>query len=325
MSDMDISRMTDKQLRNEVQMLRDELAVFKRRFEDMIFNLDSDNFGKSFTVEQNRMKAQLKIAADAIQVMVSDTDLNNELVSYAKTTWTADQIESVAKKADSQYSDLSTRITQTATDITAQVNAVSDSLSAYSTIAMTKDTITSMVSTEYLTDKLDGTYATSGSYTELYSKIEQTDNSISSIVSKNISAYFESTDNPTEANITDATKRTMLCLYDGEYYYFDDVTGGWKLYPACGLKTMFRQTAEGFELEGHVSLSGNVSLGSNTDTTAKKIVFSEGALIQTFSDGLGWPTGLELSGSTVKINSKLDVSECASIAWGLNAPTAVFG
>lgn len=99
MSDLDINKMNFKQLKNEVQLLRDELAIFKRKYEDAIYNLDSDNFGKSFTVEQNNMKAQIKITADAIKTMVSDTDLAAELEKYSTIEQTAERIQIVVSKS----------------------------------------------------------------------------------------------------------------------------------------------------------------------------------------------------------------------------------
>ena len=55
MSDYNISNMNMKQLRNEVQALRDELAIFKRKYEDVIYNLDTDNFSGRFIKEQANM------------------------------------------------------------------------------------------------------------------------------------------------------------------------------------------------------------------------------------------------------------------------------
>lgn len=43
MSDLPISSMNFKQLRSEVQSLRDELAMMKRHYEDLLYNLDDDN------------------------------------------------------------------------------------------------------------------------------------------------------------------------------------------------------------------------------------------------------------------------------------------
>ena len=45
MSD-NIPDMNFKQLRNEVQLLRDELAIMKRKYEDILYNLDDDNFSR---------------------------------------------------------------------------------------------------------------------------------------------------------------------------------------------------------------------------------------------------------------------------------------
>lgn len=98
MREESISKMNFKELRAEVQLLRDELVLFKRKYEDAIYNLDSDNFGKSFTVEQNNMKAQIKITADAIKTMVSDTDLESALSKYSTITQTADAIQTVVSK-----------------------------------------------------------------------------------------------------------------------------------------------------------------------------------------------------------------------------------
>ena len=98
MFDIPISKMNDKQLRNAVQTLYDELAMFKRKYNDAIYNLDSDNLGKSFTIEQNNMKTQIKVAADAIKTMVTDTDLDKTLENYSTITQTANAIQTVVSK-----------------------------------------------------------------------------------------------------------------------------------------------------------------------------------------------------------------------------------
>lgn len=98
MWEADISKMNYKELRNEVQLLRDELAIFKRKYEDAIYNLDSDNLGKSFTIEQGKMKAQIQVTADAIKTMVSKTDLATSLEKYSTIAQTADAIQSVVSK-----------------------------------------------------------------------------------------------------------------------------------------------------------------------------------------------------------------------------------
>lgn len=95
MFDIPISKMNDKQLRNAVQLLYDELAIFKRKYEDAIHNLDSDNLGKSFTIEQDKMKTQIKITAEKISTKLSKTDLESELSQYSILSQTADTIKAV--------------------------------------------------------------------------------------------------------------------------------------------------------------------------------------------------------------------------------------
>ena len=49
----DINKMDFKQLRNEVQLLRDELAMFKRVYEDAIYNIDIDNLSTRIVKEKD--------------------------------------------------------------------------------------------------------------------------------------------------------------------------------------------------------------------------------------------------------------------------------
>lgn len=118
MREENIEKMNFKELRREVQLLRDELAVFKRKYEDAIYNLDSDNFGKSFTVEQNNMKAQIKVTADAITTMVSDTDLATALEQYSKITQTAEAIQTVVSKSADLENAVEISSLDQATDVT---------------------------------------------------------------------------------------------------------------------------------------------------------------------------------------------------------------
>lgn len=94
MFDTPIQKMDFKQLRNAVQVLTDEIAILKRKYEDAIYNLDSDNFSKGFTIEQNNMKAQVKVTAEAIKTMVSYNDLENTLSEYSTIEQTAQTITS---------------------------------------------------------------------------------------------------------------------------------------------------------------------------------------------------------------------------------------
>lgn len=119
MREENIEKMNFKELRAEVQLLRDELAIFKRKYEDAIYNLDSDNFGKSFTIAQNNMKAQVKMTADAIKTMVSDTDLQAALENYSTITQTANAIQTVVSKGANLAEAIQISSIQEATDKTA--------------------------------------------------------------------------------------------------------------------------------------------------------------------------------------------------------------
>lgn len=92
MSDIPISKMNDKQLRNVVQLLYDELAIFKRKYNDVIYNLGSENLGKGFVLEQNNLKSQIRLTAEAIKTKVSDTDLLTALEKYSTFEQTAEAI-----------------------------------------------------------------------------------------------------------------------------------------------------------------------------------------------------------------------------------------
>lgn len=90
----DIAKMDDRQLRNEVQMLRDELAIMKRTFEDIIYNLDTDNFSSRFTKEQGEMRAAIEFTAKGIKSKVSKEDLD----AYSTKIQTAEQIQNIVSK-----------------------------------------------------------------------------------------------------------------------------------------------------------------------------------------------------------------------------------
>lgn len=127
MSDKDINRMDFKQLRNEVQLLRDELAIFKRKYEDAIYNLDSDNFSRGFTIARNNKKAQIKITeeaikstvtADYVNLLIGDTYVTEATFSSEILQTAEDIYFSVSQKyetkidADNAYADLEDYISE---------------------------------------------------------------------------------------------------------------------------------------------------------------------------------------------------------------------
>ena len=82
MSD-NIEKMDFKRLRNEVQLLRDELAIMQRKYEDILYNLDDDNFSTQFKkskVSKEDLSAYttLEQTADAIKTQAyASADLSS--------------------------------------------------------------------------------------------------------------------------------------------------------------------------------------------------------------------------------------------------------
>ena len=83
MSNTNIANMNDKQLRNEVQLLRDELAIFKRKYEDLLYNLDDDNFSSRFVKEKGDMKTAIEITAEGLSSKVSKEEVQSEIKQAA--------------------------------------------------------------------------------------------------------------------------------------------------------------------------------------------------------------------------------------------------
>lgn len=83
MSDKDINQMDFKELRNEVQMLRDELAIMQRKYEDLFYNLDNENFSSSIIKEKEKMKAEIKITAEEISTKVSSSEVESMISQTA--------------------------------------------------------------------------------------------------------------------------------------------------------------------------------------------------------------------------------------------------
>lgn len=68
-----IEDMDFKELREEVQRLRDELARMKRTYEDVLCNLDDDNFSGVYRKKTKDMESAVEQTADKIKMTVSKT------------------------------------------------------------------------------------------------------------------------------------------------------------------------------------------------------------------------------------------------------------
>lgn len=288
MFDIPISKMNDKQLRNAVQLLYDELAMFKRKYNDAIYNLDSDNLGKSFTIEQNNMKAQIKVTADAIKTMVSDTDLQSELEKYSTIEQTAQQIELAVVRVN---------------------NSTDEKLKEYSTVTQTADAITSTVTKEYVNLLIGDTYVTNA---ELSSEISQSADEIYLSVSQEYETKSDAADayDDLDSYISSVSVRASNIST--------------RVTNLETFKTsVFTQTAYGFTLDGDSTTFTGVIFLTDNDGNKRFDIFHDESqgYEQVFigSYGSGLPITIGNSGDVIHFDS------CSQIVWGKNAPVAVFG
>jgi hypothetical protein len=71
----------------------------KRAFEDILYNLDTDNFSSRFVKEQGDLRTAIEVTAEGIKTKVSKKDLEKELEQYTSISQTYEAIESVASKS----------------------------------------------------------------------------------------------------------------------------------------------------------------------------------------------------------------------------------
>ena len=154
MSDIDINQMDFKQLRNEVQMLRDELAIFKRKYEDIIYNLDDDNFSSTLLREKEGMKTSIEQTEESIKLQAEKIDGNSTKIGTLEVT--AEQIESEVFEENEDGTKTS-RITQTAKAIEQEVtNRTNADMQLSSSIRQSANEISAIISGSYAEEIVDG-------------------------------------------------------------------------------------------------------------------------------------------------------------------------
>ena len=236
--------MNIKQLKNEVQLLRDELAIMKRKYEDIIYNLDTDNFSQRVVKQGKDMYSKIEQNAEGISLQAEKVEENKQSLAEIKVT--ANEIqEAVFEKNDDGTK--TSRITQTANLITSEVEKLNNKDTELSTkINQTAESINLQATKiEENTSKVADLSVKAGE--------------ISSMTKVNISAYFEKDEAPTKEN-TSTAQKAMLCLYKGVHYYYNDITEEWEVYPQTGLKTLFVQDGDGFKIYGDVKIDGSCIL-----------------------------------------------------------------
>lgn len=221
---MSNSQLEVKRLSNEVQLLRDELAIMKRKYEDIIYNLDTDNFSSRFVKEQGDMRTAIEITAEGIKTKVSKEDLNKSLSSYSTIEQTADKIktavESVNTSTDEKLKNYST-IEQTAQNITSTVskeyvtNLIGDDYVTDDALNEYKATVTSTID-----QKADGIYATvEANYESVNGELDSMWGSISSVSveADNISTRVGKVENGKFGDYTLFTQSNNTFKFDGKY------------------------------------------------------------------------------------------------------------
>lgn len=288
MSDTEISKMNFKQLRNEVQELRDELARFKRAYNDTIENLDDSNLSEYLIKEKEGMKTEIEVSADGIKALVVKSDELGERCATIEAT--ADKIQTQVTKNQENIGKFDSKLTQTAEKITAEVTAVKEDVGTFKTaINQRADSIESSVS------------AIETDVGEFNSKIEQTKGSITTAVN---AAYS----NPVEVNGFSSNTADKSKIYyntvNNKYYHYDGEK--WVSGSNANFGTVFEQTADGFMMRGNVRITkiaqvdGNLKIGDiSSDNESKSIIFNSGANISTLDGGAAGKTGIGINASVI--------------------------
>lgn len=242
MSD-NINQMNYKQLRNEVQLLRDELAIMQRKFEDIIYNLDTDNFSSRFVKEQGNMKTAIEVNANGIKTKVSKEEM--ETFKESTLTQTAEQIKVEVEKVN------------TATD---------NKLKNYATTDWTAEKISSTVTKEFVTDLIDGEYVTDATFKSqfdmyangIYATVEETYETKSDANSSysNLRSSISSVSQTANSIETKVGK-----LENGQY----------------GNYTLFKQTDDTFLFDGdYMRISSAIMLTDDSGNHTFSIFHNEG-------------------------------------------------
>lgn len=107
-----------------ISELEDLLAKTIRKYDDLLFNLDDENFSKKILKEREKMKASLSVTAEKIETAVEK--ISEDGKSISSLIQTADSISASVEKYSGEILALSTKITQTAESIKLEANNYTD-------------------------------------------------------------------------------------------------------------------------------------------------------------------------------------------------------
>lgn len=255
MSQTDINKMDFKQLRNKVQELEDTIALMKRKYEDILFNLDDGNFSGKFIKEKEDMKTEISITAEGIKTMVSKTDLNDVLTDYSTFEQTAEKIQLAVNSERTYMTNLLS-------------NEYTTKAEMHSEIAASAENIQLSVSAKYqLQSDADEQYQT------LNSKITVEENRISSIIqgdytSDLFSDYFTGIEiSPNAIKMIDGSAYSIYNSDGLRFYDSSNQKEGWAIEPDSNF---------GGALRYYINNSPSFSVERNSGTTMELKALNSG-------------------------------------------------
>lgn len=349
MSD-NINQMNLKQLRNEVQLLRDELAIMKRKYEDIIYNLDDDNFSSRIVKEKGDMRTAIEVNAEGIKTKVSKDDLNNSLSRYTTLEQTANAIKTQAYAS----ADLSTAIEisdiKYATDKskTYYIKTADGNKNYYYYNEISKewevivgggiDTVFEQTATGF---KLKGNVLIDGD-TVVTENLKLSGNVTWDMENSPVLTRYSSNNVNWHSEFKDGDLYMQMSFDGGEHWGTTTKvvgTDGRNGYDGSDAdvtpENVFKALTDNGANQGIFAAFVNnknqiyinseylatkiadvanyIYIGEPGDNASKRITFASGAAIYTYQDHTGNPpTGLAITAST------LDLSQCSNIYWGDN-------
>ena len=344
MSDMNIATMNDKQLRNEVQSLRDELATFKRKYEDIIYNLDTNNFSSRFVKEQGDARTKIEQNAEKISLQAEKITDNEEAMAELRVK--AGEISSIAK------TNITAHFTSNVFPTKANTSASQKKmLCLYNDVYYYYNDIKCEWE-EYPKDGLQTVFKQNGEGFALQGNV-LIDGDLVTTQNLKLSGNvtWDMSNSPVKTRYSSDGASWHSPMVSGDMYMQMSFDGGktWststKVVGTDGRdgydgsdanvtpQNVFNALTNGGANQGIFAAFVNkqnklyinaeylatkiadvddvIYLGDMSDNNSKQIIFANGARISTYVDHTGNPpTGLAISAST------LDLSQCSNIYWG---------
>ena len=293
MSDKNISTMDLKQLRNEVQLLRDELAITKRKYEDILYNLDDANFSERFVKEKDNMKTAITVTAEGIETKVSKDEFDSQMMQTASLIAT--------KVSNTELGKYSTTA-QTENLIQSAVNALGDDYVTNSLFEQRANSIKMSVNAMYSNPvEVDGfnqfNADESKVYYDKYAKTYWYFNGEEWCKSKN-------------ANFGTVFEQT-----------------------STGFALKGNVTIDGSLVTNISKVNDTLYLGSSDTAPKTIVFNNLASISSDKDDSWGGYSALDIVGTdislstagTISMTGILDLSSLTDITWGNKAPVAVFG